>query len=70
MATFKHNSTGNLGETMMVLAPFAFFATMFAAWITHVIVTIGAGAWGLLIAGAILFPVGIIHGIGAWFGAW
>lgn len=24
----------------------------------------------LLIAGAMFFPVGIVHGIGAWFGGW
>ncbi len=24
---------------------------------------------GFLIAGAIIFPIGIIHGIGLWFGA-
>jgi hypothetical protein len=53
-----------------ILAFIAMFITMFAAWITHVIVTIGAGAWGLLIAGAIVFPIGIIHGVGLWFGAW
>jgi hypothetical protein len=43
--------------------------TTFAAWLTHVIVCIKAGSWGFLIAGAIFFPVGIIHGIGLWFGA-
>ena len=40
------------------------------AWFTHIIVCIAEGLWGLLIAGAIVFPVGIIHGVGAWFGAW
>ncbi len=39
-----------------------------AAWLTHVVVCLKAGLWGLLIAGAIFFPVGIIHGIGIWFG--
>ena len=51
-------------------AMFGMFMTFLAAWVTHVIVTISAGAWGLLIAGAILFPIGIIHGIGCWFGFW
>ena len=41
-----------------------------AAWFTHVIVCLKAGSWGFLIAGAIMFPVAIIHGIGAWFSAW
>lgn len=40
------------------------------SWLTHVIVCIKTGAWGLLIAGGLIFPVGMIHGIGLWFGAW
>jgi len=41
-----------------------------AAWLTHVITCLTAGKWGFLVAGAIFFPIGIIHGIGVWFGAW
>jgi len=41
-----------------------------AAWLTHIIASIAAHAWGLLIAGAIMFPIGIIHGTGVWLGAW
>lgn len=41
-----------------------------AAWFTHVINTIMAQEWLLLLAGAIAFPVGIIHGIGIWMGVW
>lgn len=47
----------------------AFVAAVFAAWLTHVIVCLKTAAWGFLIAGAILFPIGIIHGFGIWFGA-
>lgn len=39
-----------------------------AAWFTHVVTCISDDRWGLLIAGAIFFPLGIIHGIGIWFG--
>jgi hypothetical protein len=39
-----------------------------AAWLTHIVVCIKTAAWGLLIAGAILFPIGIVHGIGVWLG--
>jgi len=46
-----------------------FALAMIAAWITHVIVCLAAGAWGYLIAGALLFPIAIIHGIMLWFGA-
>lgn len=41
-----------------------------AAWITHVVVCIKAASWGFLIAGAIFAPVGVIHGVGVWFGIW
>ena len=39
-----------------------------AAWFTHVVVSIKTASWLLLIAGAIVFPVGCIHGTGVWFG--
>lgn len=38
-----------------------------AAWITHVIVSIQTAKWLLLIAGALVFPVGCVHGTGVWF---
>lgn len=41
-----------------------------AAWITHVVVCIKAASWGFLIAGAIFAPIGVIHGVGVWFGIW
>jgi len=40
------------------------------AWFTHVIVCLKAASWGFLIAGALVFPVAVIHGTGVWFGAW
>lgn len=47
------------------------FAALFiAAWLTHVIVCIKASLWVFLVAGAIFAPIGVIHGIGVWFGAW
>jgi hypothetical protein len=39
-----------------------------AAWVTHVIVCIKTASWILLLFGCIVFPVGIIHGVGVWFG--
>ena len=50
-----------------------------AAYLTHIIVAIGAavsdatvstGYEILLVAGTLIPPIGIIHGIGVWFGAW
>ena len=40
------------------------------AWLTHVVASIVAGTWGLLIAGAIFAPIGVVHGAGIWLGAW
>lgn len=39
-----------------------------AAWFTHIIHCLLAAKYVLLIAGAFIFPVGVIHGIGLWFG--
>ena len=39
------------------------------AWLTHIIVCLANGLWGFLVAGAIFFPIGIIHWIGLWFWA-
>lgn len=47
---------------------FAIGLTILAAWLTHIVTCLASGAWGFLIAGAIFFPIGIIHGIGLWLG--
>jgi len=43
---------------------------MGAAWLTHVVTCLLVGKYGFLIAGALFVPVGVINGIGIWFGAW
>ena len=40
------------------------------AWLTHVFTCLSDGAWGFLIAGAIMFPVAVFHGWGVWLGVW
>ena len=50
------------------LAVTVFVVAIFAAWFTHIIICLSQEAWGFLIAGAIMFPIGIIHGVGLWFG--
>lgn len=40
-----------------------------AAWVTHVFVCIKASAWILLAFGCIVAPVGVVHGVGVWLGA-
>lgn len=44
--------------------------TCFGSWLTHVITCFSDERWGFLIAGALFFPIAIVHGIGIWFGAW
>lgn len=41
-----------------------------AAWVTHLIVCFSDDKWGFLVAGAIFFPVAVVHGTGVWLGAW
>lgn len=50
------------------LLPFVLIIWVAAAWLTHVVVSISTASWLLLIAGAIVFPVGCVHGTGVWFG--
>ena len=45
-----------------------FFAIMcFVAWLTHIFSCFAYGFWGFLVAGAIFFPIGIMHGFFLWF---
>jgi hypothetical protein len=45
-------------------------AICYAAWLTSIVFCAANGARSLLIAAAVFFPVGIVHGIGIWFGGW
>lgn len=46
----------------------AFIAWTVLAWITHVVTCITTSKWIFLLAGAIFFPIGCVHGTGVWFG--
>lgn len=37
-------------------------------WITHVVFCLSHGRWGFLVAGALVFPIAIIHGWMIWLG--
>ena len=39
----------------------------FFAWLTHIFFCFSHAAWGFLIAGALFFPIGILHGFYLWF---
>jgi hypothetical protein len=45
----------------------AIVLTSLAAWLTHVFTCFSEGLWGFLIAGALIVPIGIIHGVWLWF---
>jgi hypothetical protein len=53
------------GNSMLA---FFLFVWIVGSWLTHIVVCLGAGKWGFLIAGAIFFPVAVVHGTGIWFG--
>jgi len=45
-------------------------AFCYSAWLTSIVFCAADGKWRLLIASATFFPIGIVHGIGVWFGGW
>lgn len=47
-----------------------FLALVYSAWLTSIIFCATNGHRPLMIAGATFFPVGVVHGIGVWFGGW
>ncbi len=61
--------TDRIVDAISVSVILGIFAII-AGWVTHVFICIKAQMWLFLIAGAIFAPIGIFHGIGAWFGIW
>lgn len=55
-------------ESLAIISILFFCAVFIAAWLTHIFTTLMNEQWLLLIAGAILVPIGTIHGIGIWLG--
>jgi hypothetical protein len=53
---------------MTELLPLITIVWVALAWLTHVVVCLKTASWGFLLAGAIFFPVGCVHGTGIWFG--
>jgi hypothetical protein len=56
------------GNGSIELIGLIFILASIAAWFTHIFVCLSEEAWGFLIAGAIMFPIAVIHGFGLWFG--
>lgn len=38
------------------------------AWVQHCVTSLIAESWGMLIVGALFFPIGIVHGWLIWLG--
>jgi hypothetical protein len=43
---------------------------IYSAWLTSIVFCATNGLRPLMIAAAAFFPVGVVHGIGVWFGGW
>lgn len=56
------------GKTLCSLLVAGMFC--YAAWLSSIVFCAANGMRPLLIASAAFFPVGIVHGIGVWFGGW
>jgi len=55
------------GEIMGAAMGAIFGVTCIFAWFYHIFTCFSEGLWGFLLAGAIFFPIGIIHGAWLWF---
>lgn len=42
----------------------------YSAWLTSIVFCAANDRWPLLVAAASFFPIGIVHGVGIWFGGW
>lgn len=40
---------------------------LFLSWLTHIFTCFAEGLWGFLLAGALMFPIGVFHGFNLWF---
>jgi hypothetical protein len=45
-------------------------AFCYSAWLTSIVFCATSGLRTLLIASAMFFPIGVVHGVGVWFGGW
>jgi hypothetical protein len=69
----EYKAVGLESEGEKEMANFAGLAVFFiglGAWIQHLYTCFTEEYWGFLVAGAIFFPVAIVHGIGIWIGIW
>ena len=65
--TWRSNGAIDL-QTAVGLTAGGLFA--YSAWLTSIVFCASNHLRPLMIASAAFFPVGIVHGIGIWFGGW
>ena len=56
-----------MSDYTKVLFAILLWVWLIGSWFTHVIHCFIDGAWGFLIAGALMFPVAVVHGTWLWF---
>ena len=67
MRLLRRRGGMDLQTLLLLLLGLAF---CYSAWLTSIVSSAANGRGPLLIASAAFFPVGIVHGIGVWFGGW
>jgi len=60
----------NLKESLLGFVFLVSYISIPVAMITHIGVSFVAKEWGFLAVGIVIPPIGWVHGVGAWFGAW
>jgi len=60
--------SSNLSEVMAFLLLICITLSVFAAWFTHIYITVKLGHYALLALGLIIPFIGIIHGYLVWLG--
>lgn len=59
-----------MGDSFGAVIGIGFGLLALAGWFQHLYTCFNEHLYGFLIAGAIFFPVAIIHGWGIWLGFW
>ena len=65
--TWRNSGPMDLG-TLLAFVGTGLFG--YSAWLTSIVFCAENGLRPLLIAAASFFPIGIVHGVGIWFGGW
>jgi len=63
----------HIGEPMGFSTAATFLLTalfIYSAWLTSIVFCAANGRRPLLIAAAVFFPIGVVHGVGVWLGDW